>query len=191
MVATEGISVSPQTYVRYGDATVGLPSFEGRGVLPPTADGSPYSCELAEMRSRFVEDLASPAWRLRLMNGWTNLASVVWDACPSSYWWVWGPFVTATQLPRFGDEETLTALVFLPVSELIVLPEHHYGLLMHALQAAISLYSVNAGWVYEHPPDDAVMADMSAVVESKWRPRATHSPIDDDSLPVGFIEVRK
>ncbi|HWI05498.1 MAG TPA: hypothetical protein VNT52_16955 [Acidimicrobiales bacterium] len=143
------------------------------------------------MRTRFVDDLGSPPWRERLMDGWANLANVVWDACPSSYWWIWGPFVSATQLPRFGDQETLTALVFLPVSELISLPEHRHGLLMHALQAAIPLYSVDAGWVYVFSLDDPESAETATVVESKWRPRATYSPLDDDPVPVGYIEVRR
>lgn len=189
--ADEGECLTPNVCSDRVMRTVVLPSFDGRGVLPPTADGGPYPCGMDELRSRFVDGLGSPSWRQRLMDGWTSLANVVWDDCPSSRWWIWGPFVSATQLPRFGDQETLPALVFLPIGELVVAPEHRQGVILHALQAAIDLYAVNAGWVYEFQDGDPQVADTTNSVESKWRPRARHSPIDDDSVPVGFIEVRR
>lgn len=124
------------------------------------------------------------------MDGFRNVAMLVKDDCLGAYWWVWGRFVSNLAEPQFGDREALTCLAFLPLVDLDALPSHRAAEVLNVLQRADQENSVDAGWVIDFPSGHNGVADTMGSLESKWRPRAIRSPIEDDDNPVGYIEVR-
>ena len=167
-----------------------LPDFDGRGVLPPTEHGEPHLADSSEVEQRFVVDRDSQEWRIRLMRGWHETSQAIWEDCPGAYWWLWGTFVTQHLEPRFGDRETLTCAVFLPDDDLSALSLPRRNQLIWYIQDAERRLGVDVSWVLDLPPDDEDYLEQRMAAE-KYRDRARRSPIEDDEMPVGFVEVRR
>jgi hypothetical protein len=170
-----------------------IPSFDSRGLLPPSAHGEGYLCTLGEVRQRFVVDLGSPPWRVELFAGLEKLTGVVWSMVPSAWWWLWGCFVSNHPGPLFGDREDVTAVVVLPVEDLPSQREHIEMLLTY-IQAAQGTCRVDCGFVFEFPEGDPRRLETVDALEMEYRDRATSGVADHVSrelVPAGFLEVRR
>lgn len=168
-----------------------IPDFDARGLLPPDSNGVGYQCQADEVQARFVTELGSPRWRVDLFDRWDLLRRGVRQLVPSARWWLWGCFVSNHAIPLFGDYETLSALVILPVAELPS-DEAQGTMLLDFIQGALKNHRVDAARVFEFPQDNPHQLETIEALEYKYRPRATVGVADHSTKELesaGFLEV--
>lgn len=99
--------------------------------------------------------------------------------------------MTSHEQPIFGDDETISAVVMLPVREL---PDRgQLTAVVSFLRSAGEQQGVDIGIVYEFEPDHPAYVDTMDELEWKWRPRAAAGFADHmtkELVPAGYLEVR-
>jgi hypothetical protein len=168
-----------------------IPEFGPGGLLLPNEQSLPYQCTLEEVERRLVTDMGSPAWRVRLFQGWATVRSSVHELVPTARWWLWGCFVSNHPDPLWGSDEVLSSLVILPADEM---PEAGIAsMLISYLQLARTEDAVDAAWVVDFPNGSEESLDTIEAIEFKWRPRAAVGIADHSSMelsPAGYLEIR-
>ncbi len=171
-----------------------IPPFTPEGLLPPTDHGEPYACTRDEIEQRFVIERGSPQWRVTLFDGWDLVSVAVADLVPGATWWLWGCFVSAHEDPLFGDAESLSALVLLPVASMPASPGQR-AVLVDFLHAAEQNYRVDVRIVFEYEREHPSYVDVTQeALEFRWRPSASLGVADHTTkelVPAGFVKVRR
>ena len=166
-----------------------IPDFNQDGLLHPPSTGFRIGARADEVRQRFVVERGSPDWRVRLFDGWDLVRNVVGEFFPSATWWLWGCFVSSHEHPVFGDDETCSAVVMLPVDEL---PSPGQLAAAVGFLSSAEQYGVDVGIVYEFDSGHPAHIDTIEALELVWRPRAIRGFADHvtkELVPAGFPEV--
>lgn len=169
-----------------------IPPFAPTGLLPPGPLDAGFVCTRDEVLDRFATPHAIPGWRKALFEAWDLVREATAEVVPSAVWWLWGCAVSNHAEPLFGDDETLSAVVILPMTDLPVeLPRR--AMLIDFLRTAEVHHRVDVGIVYQFDSDHPDALFTVEALEWRWRRRASHGIADHvtrELVPAGFLEVQ-